>query len=76
MSTGTITGQAPAWGRGMVFGTESLGGSSSGINPTFNKNNYVKSVFRCLCLIFVFLQSFEALAMINLCGVGDQETGL
>lgn len=76
VSTGTITGQAPAWSRGMVFGTGSLGGSSSGINPIFNKNSDGNCVFKWLCLIFVFLQSFEALIMINLCSVDDQETGL
>lgn len=76
VSTETIAGQAPAWDREMMFEIESLGGSSSGINPIFNKKSGVKSLFGCLYLIFVFLQSFEALAMSNLCGVGDQEIGL
>lgn len=76
VSTETIAGQAPAWDREMMFEIESLGGSSSGINPIFNKKSGGKSLFGCLYLIFVFLQSFEALVRSNRCGVGDQEIGL
>lgn len=66
VSTETITGQAPAWDREMMFETESLGDSSSGMNPNFNRNSGVKSLFRCLYLIFVFLQSFDPLVRSNL----------
>lgn len=38
VSTETITGQALAWDREMMFENENLGGSSSGLNPIFNKN--------------------------------------
>lgn len=76
--TETIAGQAPAWDRGMLFESGSLRASSSGINPIFNENSgtHVKSLFRCLYLIFVFSQSFEALPRCSLCGVSGQETGL